>query len=616
MQISGHPELQVWDTNPVTWKGMVHNGRQNQGPLRRNTGLGLVFLREFLSITNIKTAETGEPGRGGRLKMAAGKKKGKKVEDKDTDHPGIERSLRDDAEKQLSRSPKSSLNFAGKTTGELIHELWVHQIELETQAEELRKSQLALEESRDKYLDLYEFAPIGYFTISDKAFITDVNLTGAVLLGVERNNLLMARFSKFFAETDSEQWHRDFVNVLNKGEKLICHPIIRRGDGSMFPARLEGVRITGNSDGMVTVRIAISDITDIRKTEEALQESELLFREVIDNANDSVFLLERTPGGPGKYLLVNDKAVRMLGYSKEDLLTMSPRDIVPEDIAKKIMPFVRKKLKKDGYATFESAHRKKDGSIYPVEVSTHTFRYKGRDVDLSIVRDITGRKVAENALRQTNKKLTLLSGITRHDINNQLTVLMGYLELLDSKQPDAIFNEYFQKVSTAANRISAMVRFTKEYEEIGVKDPAWQNCRTLVDTTAKQVPHGQVKVENNLPVGAKVFADPLVVKVFYNLMDNAVRYGGKITTIRFSVEEAGDVHRIVCEDDGVGIPAIEKEKIFERGFGKNTGLGLALSREILDITGISIREAGEPGNGARFEMTVPKGTWRMVGEGA
>ena len=109
----------------------------------------------------------------------------------------------------------------------------------------------------------------------------------------------------------------------------------------------------------------------------------------------------------------------------------------------------------------------------------------------------------------------------------------------------------------------------------------------------------------------EVFADPLVVKVCYNLMDNAVRYGGKITTIRFSGEESVDDYLIVCEDDGDGVIAEEKEKIFERGFGKNTGLGLALSREILSITGITITETGEPGKGARFEMTVPKGAWRM-----
>ena len=123
-------------------------------------------------------------------------------------------------------------------------------------------------------------------------------------------------------------------------------------------------------------------------------------------------------------------------------------------------------------------------------------------------------------------------------------------------------------------------------------------------------------MKNDLPAGVEVFSVPLIVKVFYNLMDNAVRYGGKITTIRFSVEEASDDHVIICEDDGDGVVAVEKEKIFERGFGKNTGLGLALSREILDITGITIKETGEPGKGVRFEMTVPKGAWRMKGDGA
>ena len=98
-------------------------------------------------------------------------------------------------------------------------------------------------------------------------------------------------------------------------------------------------------------------------------------------------------------------------------------------------------------------------------------------------------------------------------------------------------------------------------------------------------------------------------------MDNAVRYGKKITTIRFFVEESGDEYMIVCEDDGDGVPQNEKEKIFERGFGKNTGMGLALAGDILDITGITIKETGDPGKGARFEILVPKGMWRLKGAG-
>jgi signal transduction histidine kinase len=216
---------------------------------------------------------------------------------------------------------------------------------------------------------------------------------------------------------------------------------------------------------------------------------------------------------------------------------------------------------------------------------------------------------------QTNRKLSLLSSITRHDISNQLTVLMGYLTILQKKTPDPSFTVYFQKVATAAKRISAMIQFTREYEKIGINAPAWQEFRTLVETAAMQAPLGQVIVKNDIPAGTEVFADPLIVKVFFNLMDNAVRYGGKITTIRFSVEDHDGDHIMVCEDDGDGIIDEEKERIFERGFGKNTGLGLTLSQEILSITGITIRETGEPGKGARFEMTVPKGAYRFTSSG-
>ena len=222
-------------------------------------------------------------------------------------------------------------------------------------------------------------------------------------------------------------------------------------------------------------------------------------------------------------------------------------------------------------------------------------------------------KKAQGSIFLANKKLNILSGITRHDINNQLMTLMAFLTILEEEQHDPALNRYCQMATTAAQRISSMIQFTKEYEAIGVNSPAWQDCCTLVDTAAKDATLGHVMVKIDLPAGTEVFADPLIVKVFYNLMDNAVRYGGKITTIRFSVQESGDDHLIVCEDDGDGVLQDEKERIFERGFGKNTGLGLAISREILDITGITIKETGEPGKGARFDLTVPNGAYRFIG---
>jgi len=214
------------------------------------------------------------------------------------------------------------------------------------------------------------------------------------------------------------------------------------------------------------------------------------------------------------------------------------------------------------------------------------------------------------ALDQANRKLRLLTQITRHDINNQLTLLRGYLRIAEKKH--TAHNEYFHKIVAAAERIALMIRFTREYEKIGVKAPCWQDCHTLVETAAAEAPTGQIRVINDIPEGRAVFADPLIEKVFFNLIDNAVRYGGKITSIRFSVEDHEGDTVIVCEDDGNGVLPDEKEKIFEHGFGKNTGLGLALSQEILDITGIRICETGEPGTGARFEITVPKDMWRVT----
>ena len=112
----------------------------------------------------------------------------------------------------------------------------------------------------------------------------------------------------------------------------------------------------------------------------------------------------------------------------------------------------------------------------------------------------------------------------------------------------------------------------------------------------------------------EVYADPLLEKVFYNLADNAIRYGEHVTILKIYLTITDHTLSIICEDDGVGIPDKEKRQIFDRGVGKNTGLGLFLTREILLITGILIEENGVPGKGARFEIKVPNGTWRFIQE--
>jgi signal transduction histidine kinase len=119
-------------------------------------------------------------------------------------------------------------------------------------------------------------------------------------------------------------------------------------------------------------------------------------------------------------------------------------------------------------------------------------------------------------------------------------------------------------------------------------------------------------LENNVPGDLEMLADPLIIKVFGNLIDNSLRHGGGTTIIRFSVQEFDGVRCIVCEDDGIGVPVELKQKIFARGSGKDHGLGLFLSREILAITGISIKEVGEPNKGAKFVIAPPPGRLRGI----
>ncbi|MFA5267450.1 MAG: PAS domain S-box protein [Methanoregula sp.] len=530
-----------------------------------------------------------------------------KPKDKGPDVPRFGYSLRDYAEEQLARSKKSSSVPAGQTPEQIIHELQVHQIELEMQAEELRRAHLELEESRDKYLDLYDFAPVGYLTLSDKALVEEVNLTGALLLGIVRRKLIHARFRKIIHPKDLDLWDRHFLSVLKTGEKESFDLELVHSNGSLFPVRLDCIRIQGN-EANPAVRIAISDITRQKEAEAAIRESEERFWRLFSE----VPLPYQSLDAEGRLLEVSPQWLETLGYTREEVIGRWFGDFLAPESRESVREVLKKYMVTGAISNEEFRVRKKDGSellaLYTGRVAHNpdgSFRQT-----YCIFEDITERKRAEDALRISNKKLNLLSSITRHDINNQLLIVNGFLGMLQSDIRNPAFDPMFTKISDASNRIATMIAFTREYEQVGVNAPAWQDCRAIIDTAAQQVPPGQVMVKNDFPRGTEVFADPLFARVCTNLIDNAIRHGGKITAIRFSAEERDGSHVMVCEDNGDGIPAGEKERIFDRGFGKNTGLGLTLAREILDITGITIKECGEPGKGVRFEIAVPKGMWR------
>ena len=329
----------------------------------------------------------------------------KDQEGKRTDAPHTEHTLRGDAAEQLALSPRKSPDLNGQKAEDLIHELQVHQIELEMQAEELRRAHLTLEESRDRYMDLYDFAPLGYLTLSDKGLIIEANLTGATLLAQVRNNLLRSRFSKFVADRDSDQWHRYFMGVMGQNERRTCTLALRRGDGSEFPARLEAIRMTEPGEGGTAVRVAISDISDLKLMENALRESEARYRAIMDQAADVIIVNDQK----GRIIDVNQKACRSLGYSREELLSRSIQDIDPETIKTGIHLKIWDGVIAGSSFTFESRHRRRDGSTFPVEETLGPVRLPTGQAILGIVRDITERKRDESYHETGRKILQLLN---------------------------------------------------------------------------------------------------------------------------------------------------------------------------------------------------------------
>jgi PAS domain S-box-containing protein len=227
--------------------------------------------------------------------------------------------------------------------------------------------------------------------------------------------------------------------------------------------------------------------------------------------------------------------------------------------------------------------------------------------------EIQERKRFEAAIQLANRKLHTLSSITRHDILNQVTAIVMYISMTEEMNADPQVGQNLQKINEITSLILRQIRFTRDYQNIGTSAPSWQEIDRVVDDAQKDLGPVTLTVEKALD-GLEVYADLLLGKVFLNLIDNTVRHGKHATLIRVTYRrEEDDTLTLIFEDNGAGIPEGVKEKIFRREFYRNTGYGLYLSKEILSSTGLSIRETGVPGSGARFEIRVPNGMFRFPG---
>lgn len=299
-----------------------------------------------------------------------------------------------DAEKEpVGRTPVTAA--PARSAAELLHELQAYKIELEMQNEALRQSRMELEKSRDRYVDFYDFAPVGYLSLSREGMIEEINLTGAALLGVERNRLPHRSFAAFVAIEDRDRWHRHFLNVLARDDTLTCELALRRGDGSSSYVRLDCLRISRSGKAPV-VRIVLADITERNLAEETIRAQEEFFRMIAENVEDFIAVLDLE----GRRLYNSPSYARLFG----DLGAMTGTDSFAE-----IHPDDRDRVKRAFRETVQSGigHRLNfrfvlaDGSIRYMESCGGLIKNsQGQALHVVVVsRDITERIKYDEEIR-------------------------------------------------------------------------------------------------------------------------------------------------------------------------------------------------------------------------
>jgi len=429
--------------------------------------------------------------------------------------------------------------------------------------------------------------------------IIDANEQFADVFGITQKGIIRREITEFITSDLRER----IADLLKSGSTAWCQSEICKNDGTSIQVLIRSRTIIFRGiSAWVSVwhRLHFMDEPDIGHLE-----SEEKYRNVFRAENSPLLLIDQESFAIED---LNDAACQTYGYFRNELIGRGILDLYSDP--EKALKDIRKK--RPGVHPYY--HRRKDGSVFPADVSTAFFSLKGRPVFVNSVRDMTKTKKMEEMLKLTNIKLNLLLGITRHDVLNKLTVLMAYNELISNKTDDPEIRSMLEGQRKTTHAIQRQIDFTREYENLGVKGLRWQRVDEII---ARTQDHFLKTIRLTVNVGdLEVYADPLIEKVFYNLFDNAFRYGEGISEITVSNRISGEKLEIIFEDNGIGIPTEEKEKIFYQGYGKNSGLGLFLSREILSITGMSIRESGEFRKGARFEIGIPSGSYRTGGEGA
>ncbi|HUK38121.1 MAG TPA: PAS domain S-box protein [Methanomicrobiales archaeon] len=426
------------------------------------------------------------------------------------------------------------------------------------------------------------------------------NRAAAALLGYGEEEL--ARMSVF--DLDPDHPARDWEALWQSLKARVATTY----EGRLLTRSGEPVRVTVRASHLAHREqefgfLLLDEVTHRREAEEALRASEETLRAFLDANPDPSFLVDHG----GRILVANRAAADLTGLAPASLPGTSIFEAMPEkvDRAREVFGEV--------LATGESrVFAEETGGRFFFTVLSPLPDPSGKVGRVAVfARDFTEGKQVEESLRRANGKLNLLNAITRHDVLNDIAALGMYLALAGGNgNGDRGDSWPSGKLASLVRGLQRRMEFTRDYADLGIRAPGWEDLEAAVMRGVGELDTRGILVEVELPA-LEIRVDPLFPKAVANLVDNTIRHGGHATRIRFQARVEDGHCTLVVDDDGVGIPSEAKEPVFRPGYGRHTGFGLFLIREILAITGIAIAENGEPGKGARFEIRIPGDAFRV-----
>ena len=361
-------------------------------------------------------------------------------------------------------------------------------------------------------------------------------------------------------------------------------------------------------------------IERLERSHTDLRDSEEKFRSFVQESADGYMLL----GSQGQILEWNTANERITGIARNEALgtpfiEIQLRLLIPEHRTSDYINRVRQ-TSASIIATGNFSHYyepreigiiRPDGTRRTLQQIAFPIRISG-DLMFGIInRDITDSKLTENALQQARRRLNSLNMVTFQDIRNAIFALEGYLALAERVIPGEEGRKFLEREDRILKQIDKSLNYAKDYQDLGINPPRWQDVKQVFLFALSHLDTLMITQTIRLD-DLEIFADPLMEKVFLNILENSFRQGSGVTAISLTYRKPESGLELILEDNGRGIPAEKKETIFGSGYGE--GLGLFLAREILSITGMTIREEGIEGEGAMFIIAVPEGMYRFRSE--